>query len=115
MKRYGSRAEVFHGTALMTQGRLKKEDLILNKHGRIVSKLKSQKHSKNKKTNPLLALGLQRNKGSGKLGFGPKKVENKKSKKSNNNSNNNSNNKSNNNKSKKPKGFFNKILNSLSI
>ena len=111
MKRYGSRAEVFHGTALMTQGRLKKEDLILNKHGRIVSKLKSQKHSKNKKTNPLLALGLQRDKGSGKLGFGPKKVENKKSKKSDNKSNNN---KSNNNKSKKSKGFFNKILNSLS-
>lgn len=37
MKRIGSRAMVFHGTAKMTAGGLKKGDLLLRK-GRIVSK-----------------------------------------------------------------------------
>ena len=34
----GTRAQVFHGTALHTSGYLKKSDLIQNKHGRIVSR-----------------------------------------------------------------------------
>ena len=40
MKTVGSRAEVFHGNAKRTSGRLKKDDLMKNKSGRIVSKLK---------------------------------------------------------------------------
>ena len=34
----GSRAKVWHGTAYKTTGGLKKSDLEMNKHGRIVSK-----------------------------------------------------------------------------
>ena len=34
----GSRAKVWHGTAFKTTGGLKKTDLEMNKHGRIVSK-----------------------------------------------------------------------------
>jgi len=45
MKAVGSRAEVFHGNAKRTSGRLKKEDLMKNKAGRIVSK---QKHAAGK-------------------------------------------------------------------
>lgn len=40
IKKYGSRAQVMHGTALMTSGNLKKSDLII-KDGRIRSKKKS--------------------------------------------------------------------------
>jgi hypothetical protein len=40
IKRVGSRAEVWHGTAKMTSGGLAKKDLIKNKYGRIVSKAK---------------------------------------------------------------------------
>ena len=38
----GSRAQVWHGTAYKTDGTpgLKKENLVMNKHGRIVSKRK---------------------------------------------------------------------------
>ena len=38
----GSRAQVWHGTAYKTDGTpgLKKEDLVMNKHGRIVSRRK---------------------------------------------------------------------------
>ena len=36
----GSRAQVWHGTAYKTKGDLKKADLYMNKHGRIVSKKK---------------------------------------------------------------------------
>jgi hypothetical protein len=39
-QRVGSRAKVFHGGAEMTVGGLRKEDLIKNKNGRIVSKKK---------------------------------------------------------------------------
>jgi len=42
MKPVGSRAEVFHGNAKRTSGRLVKDDLMKNKAGRIVSK---QKHA----------------------------------------------------------------------
>tara|TARA_B100001287_G_scaffold96329_1_gene80939 strand:- start:310 stop:606 length:297 start_codon:yes stop_codon:yes gene_type:complete len=45
-KTFGSRAEVFHGTALKTTGGLLKKDLIKNKHGEIVSKKKHQSAKK---------------------------------------------------------------------
>ena len=38
MQTFGSRAEVFHGTALKTSGGLEKKDLTQDKYGRIVSK-----------------------------------------------------------------------------
>lgn len=41
MKTVGSRAEVFHGNAKRTSGRLTKDDLMKNKAGRIVSKKKN--------------------------------------------------------------------------
>ena len=72
IRRYGSRAEVWHGKARMTQGRLTKEDLVMNQYGYIVSKKKS-KLMKTKK-NPLRQKGLLQNKKSKKKGkFGPKK------------------------------------------
>jgi hypothetical protein len=40
MKTVGSRAEVFHGNAKRTSGRLTKDDLMKNAAGRIVSKRK---------------------------------------------------------------------------
>lgn len=42
----GSKAQVWHGTALKTAGGLQKSDLMMNKHDRIVSK---KKHSLGKK------------------------------------------------------------------
>lgn len=42
MKTIGSRAEVMHGTKLKTSGGLKKDDLMYNSSGSIVSKKKSQ-------------------------------------------------------------------------
>ena len=46
----GSRAQVWHGTAYKTDGTpgLKRENLMMNKHGRIVSK-KKHKTAKNEK------------------------------------------------------------------
>lgn len=38
MQTFGSRAEVFHGTALKTTGGLEKTNLIQDKYGKIVSK-----------------------------------------------------------------------------
>ena len=43
------RAEVFHGTAKKTSGGLTKNDLIMNKRGRIVSKKKSERAKKEKR------------------------------------------------------------------
>jgi len=40
VKKVGSRAEVFHGSAERTSGRLTKDDLMKNAAGRIVSKRK---------------------------------------------------------------------------
>ena len=77
--RYGSRAEVWHGNARMTQGRLKKEDLIMNDKGYIVSK---KKHKLMKtKENPLRQRGLLQNKKSKnkKGSFGPRKTKKKRS------------------------------------
>ena len=45
----GSRAQVHHGTAYQTSGGLKKCDLVMNKHGRIVSKAKHQTAKKEKR------------------------------------------------------------------
>jgi len=42
----GTRAEVMHGTAAHTSGGLTKKHLKYNKHGRIVSKKKSEKAKK---------------------------------------------------------------------
>jgi regulator of replication initiation timing len=41
VKSIGTRAEVMHGNAKRTSGRLTKSDLKYNKHGRIVSRKKS--------------------------------------------------------------------------
>jgi len=38
MQTFGSRAEVFHGSALKTTGGLEKTDLTQDKYGKIVSK-----------------------------------------------------------------------------
>jgi hypothetical protein len=75
IRRYGTRAEVWHGKARMTQGRLQKEDLIMNDNGYIVSK---KKHKLMKtKVNPLRQRGLLQNKKSKnkKGSFGPKKTK----------------------------------------
>ena len=42
MKTFGSRAEVFHGTAEKTPGGLKKKDLFQDKYGAIKSKAASK-------------------------------------------------------------------------
>jgi hypothetical protein len=99
MKRYGSRAEVLHGTAKMTTGRLSKKDLFKNRQGRIVSR-KKIRHMKDPKKNPLLKLGYQRKKGS--KSFGPNNLDEKK-----NNSKKNNNSK----KTNKNKSFVNKVSN----
>ena len=79
IKNKGSRAEVFHGNALMTTGGLTKKDLVMNKHGRIVS-AKKVKQSKDPNLNPLLKGNfLAKRKSSKKPGvFGPN-PQNKKS------------------------------------
>ena len=56
VKRYGTRAEVYHGNRRMTQGRLTKEDLVMNQYGYIVSKSKSRLMKT--KVNPLRKKGL---------------------------------------------------------
>lgn len=45
----GSRAQVWHETAFRTSGGLKKNDLMMNKHGRIVSALKHKTAKKEKR------------------------------------------------------------------
>jgi len=45
----GSRAQVMHGTAYKTTGGLKKEGIMMNKHGRIVSRKKHATASKEKR------------------------------------------------------------------
>lgn len=44
---FGSKAQVWHGTAKKTTGGLSKSDLMKNKHGRIVSR---RKHNMGKKS-----------------------------------------------------------------
>ena len=56
IKRYGTRAEVMHGKARMTEGRLTKNDLTYNPQGAIVSKKKSKLMKTDE--NPLRKIGL---------------------------------------------------------
>ena len=70
----GSRAKVLHGKADHTSGGLKKKDLIMNKHGRIVSKAKSITAKKEKR---LEKAGYFTKKG--KFGFVKKEGSRKKS------------------------------------
>lgn len=56
----GSRAAVYHGNAHHTSGGLTKSDLVMNKHGRIVSRRK-------------MALGKKAIKTLYKAGYKPKK------------------------------------------
>ncbi len=82
IKRYGTRAEVMHGTARMTHGRLTKEDFTYNEEGKIVSKKKSKLMKT--KANPLRKKGmLQNSKGV----FGPRKTKKRKETPRNNFSN----------------------------
>ena len=59
-KTEGSRAQVWHGTAKKTSGNLTKDKLMLNKHGRIVSR---KKHFTAKKENRLVKAGFLTKKG----------------------------------------------------
>jgi hypothetical protein len=45
----GSRAQVWHGTAYKTSGGLTKTQLVMNKHGRIVSSVKHRTAKKEKR------------------------------------------------------------------
>ena len=73
----GSRAQVWHGTAFKTSGGLEKSDLIMNKHGRIVS---AAKHKTAKKEKRLEKHGYFTRKG--KFGFVKKSSQSRKSRKS---------------------------------
>lgn len=57
----GSRAQVWHGTAYKTPGNLLKSNLMMNKHGRIVSK---RKHTTAKKDKRLVKAGFLTKKGT---------------------------------------------------
>ena len=57
---YGSRVQVMNGTAAMTNGGLKKSDLMMNKWGRIVSR---KKHTTAKKEMRLKKYGYTAKKG----------------------------------------------------
>ena len=56
----GSRAQVHHGTAYKTTGGLKHGDLMMNKHGRIVSR---KKHATAKREKRLEKAGYKPKKG----------------------------------------------------
>ena len=61
----GTRAQVWHGTAKKTSGGLTKNALMMNKHGRIVSR---RKHASGKKSiKHLEKLGYKAKKGQFKL------------------------------------------------
>jgi hypothetical protein len=65
MKTIGSKAEVWHSSALKTSGGLKKKDLMKTKNGRIVSR---KKHLQGKKSiKHLRELGYIAKKGTFKL------------------------------------------------
>lgn len=65
MQTTGTRAQVWHGTAKKTSGGLTKTQLMINKHGRIVS---LKKHNAGKKTiKHLKSLGYVAKKGHFKL------------------------------------------------
>ena len=71
-KTIGTRAEVYHGTARRTSGGLTKSELMMNKHGRIVSK---KKHNTAKKEMRLVKYGFVTKKGK----FGYVKTKSKRS------------------------------------
>jgi hypothetical protein len=71
----GTRAEVWHGTAYETTGNIKKHELMMNKHGRIVSKIK---HATAKKEKRLVKAGYLTKKG--KFGY-VRRMEQSKTKK----------------------------------
>ena len=71
----GSRAQVMHGTAYKTAGGLKKADLLMNKHGSIVSR---KKHASAKKEKRLEKHGYFTKKGH----FGAVKKDGTEAKKS---------------------------------
>ena len=83
IKRYGTRAEVMHGKARMTEGRLTKKDLTYNPQGAIVSKKKSKLMKTDQ--NPLRKIGLLQNK---KGVFGPRTKKNIRNNFKNNSNNN---------------------------
>jgi hypothetical protein len=65
MQTIGTRAQVWHGNAKKTSGGLTKSHLMMNKHGRIVSK---RKHASGKKSiKNLRKLGYVAKKGEFKL------------------------------------------------
>jgi hypothetical protein len=70
----GSRAQVWHGTAKKTKGGLTKSGLMMNKHGRIVSK---KKHFTAKKEKRLVKAGYITKKGH--FGFIKKGTHHRKS------------------------------------
>jgi hypothetical protein len=72
----GSRAQVWHGTAKKTSGGLTKTALMMNKHGRIVSR---KKHNTAKKDKRLVKAGFLTKKGH--FGFIKKGSKKNKSKK----------------------------------
>lgn len=72
----GSRPQVWHETAYKTSGGLKKNDLLMNKHGRIVS---SKKHTTAKKEKRLEKHGFFTQKG--KFGYVKRSESHKKSRK----------------------------------
>ena len=47
IKKFGSRADVWDGLCSMTRGGLTKDDLVLSKNGKLVSKKKSEIAKKN--------------------------------------------------------------------
>lgn len=61
VKTIGSKAEVWHGTALKTSGQLRKKDLVKTRKGRIVSRKKQAAGKKAIKR--LFALGFKPKKG----------------------------------------------------
>jgi len=61
----GSKAQVWHGNADNTSGGLTKSDLMMNKHGRIVSKRKHKSGKKSLKN--LVKAGYKAKKGVFKL------------------------------------------------
>ena len=60
----GTRAQVWHQTAQKTEGGLEKHQLLMNKHGRIVSR---KKHDRAKREKRLVKAGYGTRKG--KFGF----------------------------------------------
>ena len=77
----GSRASVWHGTAYKTAGGLKKDHLLMNKNGRIVSK---KKHNTAKREKRLVKAGYTTKKGHFGAVYNEKSKKFKKSKRSRN-------------------------------